>query len=359
MCNIIGGHVQQVNNGNKFHGPCLKGVKNVKIKPPTPVLTISGHVQRVNNCNKFHGPCLRRVKNITRPPLCNMSRVGDEPHSPRTSDQKRNAHSRKTRMFKRPPGPLWASILVPLCASILGKRGTWRHRLSLCVAGMGLMALGWLWWRDWVPFGAVVARAVCVAGVALADIDVHFVWQVRHLLSSTLTLRGRCGIWWHRPSLCVAGVALMALGWLWWRRGRRGCFCGRRGTWRHPVSFTYRSVAHSSFTHNIVTHNSFTHINALTHNFLTHISLTTISHHLSGPCRFSFLPFPSHFHICLVIIGRSWHVWVSGPLIFFICHFLLLVVLKCSFFQSPYFSLFISPCFTIGSFWGGLKSGLW
>ena len=251
--------------------------------------------------------------------------------------------------------PFWCHCALPFW----GKRGTWRHRLSLCVAGMGLMALGWLWWRDWVPFGAVVARAVCVAGVALADIDVHFVWQVRHLLSSTLTLRGRCGIWWHRPSLCVAGVALMALGWLWWRRGRRGCFCGRRGTWRHPVSFTYRSVAHSSFTHNIVTHNSFTHINALTHNFLTHISLTTISHHLSGPCRFSFLPFPSHFHICLVIIGRSWHVWVSGPLIFFICHFLLLVVLKCSFFQSPYFSLFISPCFTIGSFWGGLKSGLW
>jgi len=37
------------------------------------------------------------------------------------------------------------------------------------------MALGWLWWRAWFPFGAVVAAAVCVAGVALGDIDVHFV----------------------------------------------------------------------------------------------------------------------------------------------------------------------------------------
>jgi len=45
----------------------------------------------------------------------------------------------------------------------------------------------WLLWRAWAPFDAVVAAAVCVAGVALGDIDLHFVWQ------------------------------LMALGWLWWR----------------------------------------------------------------------------------------------------------------------------------------------
>ena len=65
------------------------------------------------------------------------------------------------------------------------------------------MALGWLRWRAWVSLGAVVAAAVCVAGVALGDIDRHFAWQASHSL--------------HGSSLCVAGVALMALGWLRWR----------------------------------------------------------------------------------------------------------------------------------------------
>ena len=171
--------MQQVNNGNKFHGPCLKGVKNVKIKPPTPVLTRSGHVQRVNNCNKFHGPCLRGVKNITRPPLCNMSRVGDEPHSPRTSDQKRNAHSRKTRMFKRPPGPLWASILVPLCASILGQ------------AALGDIDFHFVWqaWGSWhwAGSGGAIGSRLAPWSPGL------FVWQAWHLPTSTSILCGRCG----------------------------------------------------------------------------------------------------------------------------------------------------------------------
>ena len=35
--------------------------------------------------------------------------------------------------------------------------------------------------------------------------------------TSTLLSRGRRGTWWHGSSLCVAGVALMALGWLRWR----------------------------------------------------------------------------------------------------------------------------------------------
>ena len=42
------------------------------------------------------------------------------------------------------------------------------------MAGVALMALGCLWWRAWVPFGAVFAAAVCVAGVALGDIDLRF-----------------------------------------------------------------------------------------------------------------------------------------------------------------------------------------
>ena len=72
--------------------------------------------------------------------------------------------------------------------------------------------------------GTLVAAAVCVAGMALGDIDRHFAWQAWllawqawHLATSTFTLRGRRGAWRHGPALCVAGVALMALGWLWWR----------------------------------------------------------------------------------------------------------------------------------------------
>ena len=39
------------------------------------------------------------------------------------------------------------------------------------MAGVALMALVWLWWPAWFPFGAVVAAAACVAGVAFGDID--------------------------------------------------------------------------------------------------------------------------------------------------------------------------------------------
>ena len=53
------------------------------------------------------------------------------------------------------------------------------------------------------------------------SIYLRFAWQARHLATSTLVLRGRCGAWWQLPSFCVAGVALMALGWLWWRAWAR------------------------------------------------------------------------------------------------------------------------------------------
>ena len=114
------------------------------------------------------------------------------------------------------------------------------------------MALGCLWSGAWAPFGAVVAAAVCVAGtwrhrpslvrlfawqawhLATSTVTLRgrcgtygtygtglpllgpvwswsprlFAWQAWQLATSTFTLRGRCGTWRHRPSLCVAGVAL-------------------------------------------------------------------------------------------------------------------------------------------------------
>ena len=49
-------------------------------------------------------------------------------------------------------------------------------------AGVALLALGWLWWRAWLPVATVDAAALCVAGVALGDMDVHPAWQAHTLV---------------------------------------------------------------------------------------------------------------------------------------------------------------------------------
>ena len=103
------------------------------------------------------------------------------------------------------------------------------------------MALGWLWRRAWFPVDAVVAAVVGVAGEALGNIDFHFAWQARHLVTSTFTLRGRRGAWRHGLSLCVAGVALgdidLHFAWHAWHLATSTfTLRGRRGTWRHRPS---------------------------------------------------------------------------------------------------------------------------
>jgi len=65
------------------------------------------------------------------------------------------------------------------------------------------MALGWLWWRAWVPVGAVGAAAFCVAGVALGDMDLRFAWQAWQVVTWIVTLRGR-------PGTYGTGLALVA-----------------------------------------------------------------------------------------------------------------------------------------------------
>ena len=47
-----------------------------------------------------------------------------------------------------------------------------------------------------------------MACVALFDTDFNFLWQAWHFLTSTFMLRGKRGTFGHRPSCCVAGVAL-------------------------------------------------------------------------------------------------------------------------------------------------------
>jgi len=73
-----------------------------------------------------------------------------------------------------------------------GRRGTWRHPPSLCVAGVALahIALRFAWqaWHFWHWVGSG-------AGVALGDIHRHFPWQAWHVATSTFVLRGRRGPW--------------------------------------------------------------------------------------------------------------------------------------------------------------------
>ena len=96
-----------------------------------------------------------------------------------------------------------------------------------------------------VPFAAVVAAAVCVAGVALVDIQCHLAWQVWHLVTSTV-------IW---------------------------------------------QLFH-------------THVNALTHNFVTHNSFTY--------CSFSpsFRPMPFLCPACPIsfshLLGNYWKKLICG-----------------------------------------------
>ena len=98
------------------------------------------------------------------------------------------------------------------------------------------MGLGWPWWRAWVPVGAVVTRLFAWqawhlvtstftlggkrgTGLALAA-RLGPGWRVSqawHLATSTFTLRGRRATWRHLLAPHMAGVALVALGCLWWR----------------------------------------------------------------------------------------------------------------------------------------------
>ena len=113
---------------------------------------------------------------------------------------------------------LEASTLV-----LRGRRGTY---------GTGL-ALGWLWWRAWVglvagdaaalwvagvfalrgrrgtwwhpPSSCVAAAALCLAGVAQRNIHRRSAWQAWHLETFICYLRGRCGTWRHLTACHLHG----------------------------------------------------------------------------------------------------------------------------------------------------------
>ena len=134
---------------------------------------------------------------------------------------------------------VWHAWHLEASTSILfGKRGTWRHRPSLCVAGVTLVELCWLWWRCFCGrCGAWRHRSpLCVEGVALGDIDLRFVWQVWHSwhwAGSGGALGSRL-LPWARGCLCgKRGI--------WNLEASTSILCGRCGTWRHQP-FTWRTV---------------------------------------------------------------------------------------------------------------------
>ena len=130
---------------------------------------------------------------------------------------------------------------------------TWQawHNLTSTVVLRGRRGTDGTGWRAWTGLGAAVTpRHFCVAGVALGDIHLDFMWQAWHNLTSTVVLRGRRGtdgIGWRAWTglgaavtpvtprhFCVAGVALgdihLDFTWQAWHnltstvvlRGRRG-----------------------------------------------------------------------------------------------------------------------------------------
>ena len=153
---------------------------------------------------------------------------------------------------------------------------TWQawHNLTSTVVLRGRRGTHGTGWRAWARLVASDAAALCVAGVALGDIHLDFTWQAWHNLTSTVVLRGRRGthgtgwrawarlvardaaalcvagvalghIMSHPPSFCVAGVALMALGWLWWHAWAG---FGRR------CNFVTHHLSHTTLSYNFVTH---------------------------------------------------------------------------------------------------------
>jgi len=104
---------------------------------------------------------------------------------------------------------------------------------ALCVAGVALGDTRFTW-QAWhlatTTFVLRGRRGTYGSGLALVArlgpfwspvAPRHFAWQAWHFATSTFVSRGRRGTWRQPPSFCVAGVALMALGWLWWRAWAR------------------------------------------------------------------------------------------------------------------------------------------
>ena len=112
--------------------------------------------------------------------------------------------------------------LMTWIVTLRGRRGTY---------GTGLALVARL-----VPRPRWDAAAFCVAGVALCDIHLHFVWQAWHLTTSIVTLRGRRGTYGTGLALAARLVSHGAVtprrfAWQAWHFVTSAfTLCGRRGT---------------------------------------------------------------------------------------------------------------------------------
>ena len=102
---------------------------------------------------------------------------------------------------------------VPTCPSgrrgfLRGRRGTWRHSSSFHVAGV---VLGDIHLRfTWQAWYSTYSHTTCSHATYS-----HGTYSRTTCTHTTYSRRRRT--WRYGSSLCVAGVARMALGWLWWR----------------------------------------------------------------------------------------------------------------------------------------------
>jgi len=153
----------------------------------------------------------------------------------------------------------------------------------------------WHWAGSGGALGPVLvagdAAALCVASVALGDIHLRFVWQVWHLVTSTFVLAWQAWHLWHwagsggalgpvlvagdAAALCVAGVALGDINlrfawqaWHLWHWAGPGVTHHLSHTPLSHTIFHTPSLTHplsqDSFAHHLC------HTPSFTHRFVTH-----------------------------------------------------------------------------------------
>eukprot|EP00435_Cladocopium_sp_Y103_P034025 s3120_g8.t1 len=165
-------------------------------------------------------------------------------------------------LWRRPWSPLVACHAAPL---LHGRRGTWRHLPSFCVAGVTLGQL-----RPWAGSGGglgrrwspVAPRLFCMAGVALGDLpsfcvaavalgDIHVSWRGRRdtygtglALVAALVAAG-CLV--HRASFAWQAWHLVTSAFLLWHAWRlvtcTRLSCGKRGTYGAGLALVAALVA--------------------------------------------------------------------------------------------------------------------
>ena len=177
-----------------------------------------------------------------------------------------------------------------------------------------LYGTGWLWWRDWFLFDAVVSVAAYVASVALDDIQCHLAWQM--------------GTWWNRlllhkqPSHTQLSHTKLTHSQL-----TTFPFCCKRGAWQHQPYFVWQTWRSGVLLGDTDLHflSQAWHLwhwagsgGALGFSLTPwfpwlfmrqawHLMKSSVFHHLLS---LSYLSHPA-FTFLLLLIGRSWHVLKS------------------------------------------------